>query len=190
MLWNIDTTHAEVGFAVKHLMISTVKGRFRDFTGTGETAEDGTIRSVAMEINAASIDTNVKQRDDHLRSPDFFDVANYPKLTFRSTEVRQSGSDITIDGDLTIRGVTKRITLKGQYTPPTTDPWGNQRAALDVSTVLNRKDWGLTWNQALEAGGVVVGEDVKIRIEAEAVAAPDEKAVLAGATAGAVAAIA
>lgn len=183
MLWNIDTTHAEVGFAVKHLMISTVKGRFKEFTGTGETNDDGTIRSVAMEIDVASIDTNVEQRDGHLKSPDFFDVANHPKLTFRSTAIRQSGSDVTIEGDLTIRGTTKRITLKGTYTPPTTDPWGNPRAALDVSGVINRKDWGLTWNQALETGGVVVGEDVKIRIEAEAVAVPADEKALTGAAA-------
>jgi len=170
MRWNLDTTHAEVGFAVKHLMISTVKGRFKTFTGTGETKPDGALKSVEMSIDVASIDTNVQQRDDHLRSADFFDAASHPKLEFVSKNVAQTGSDVTITGDLTIRGATHPVTLTGEYTAPSKDPWGNQRAALVVSGKLNRKDWGLGWNQILEAGGVAVGEEVKLHIEAEAVA--------------------
>jgi polyisoprenoid-binding protein YceI len=162
-------------------MISTVKGRFRSFSGTGTTRADGSLGGVQMTIDANSIDTNTKQRDDHLRSPDFFDVPNHPELTFTSTSVKQSGSDVTIIGDLTMRGVTRSVTLKGEYTAPSKDPWGNPRAALSVAGVVNRKDWGLNWNMALEAGGVVVGEDVKLRIEVEATAAAETNAALAGA---------
>lgn len=179
MRWNLDTTHAEVEFAVKHLMISTVKGRFKIFTGVGETAVDGTLKSVEMSIDTASIDTNAQQRDDHLRSADFFDVASHPKITFTSKQVTQQGSDVTIAGDLTIRGTSRPVTLTGEYTAPTKDPWGNPRAALAVSAKINRKDWGLGWNMALEAGGVVVGEEVKLSIEVEAVAAQEAAAVAA-----------
>lgn len=183
MQWTLDSDHAEVEFAVKHLMISTVKGRFKQFSGTGRTAADGTLEAVSMAIDAASIDTNAKQRDEHLRSPDFFAAAAHPTLTFTSTNVKQRGSDVTITGDLTIRGVTKPVTLTGDYTAPTTDPWGKPRAALAVSGKINRRDWGLAWNQALETGGVVVGEEVKLRIEVEAVAAAADAAELAGSAA-------
>ncbi len=174
MQWSVDATHAEVEFAVKHLMISTVKGRFRTFTGTGETDASGQLRSVRMSIEAASLDTNVEQRDAHLRSPDFFDTANHPEIAFQSTAIVQKGSDVTITGDLTIRGTTRPVTLTGTYALPTTDPWGNPRAALAVSATINRKNWGLGWNQVLETGGVVVGEDVKLRVEVEAVAKKSE----------------
>lgn len=170
MKWTIDPTHSHVEFSVKHLMISTVKGRFKVYTGSGETNPDGTLASVEMTIEASSIDTHVQQRDDHLRSADFLDAATHPSLTFRSTKIEQNGTDITITGDLTIRGVTKSVTLKGEFTEPMKDPWGNQRAALSVTGKISRKDWGLTWNMALEAGGVTVGDEVKIAIEVEAVA--------------------
>ena len=170
MRWNLDTTNAEVEFAVKHLMISTVKGRFKTFAGTGETAQDGTLTAVEMSIDAASIDTNVQQRDDHLRSADFLDVATFPKLTFRSKSIVQQGTEVSVAGNLTIRGVSRPVILTGEYTAPSKDPWGNSRAALVVSGKLNRKDWGLVWNQVLEAGGVAVGEEVKLHIEVEAVA--------------------
>lgn len=173
MRWNLDTTHAEVGFAVKHLMISTVKGRFKTFTGIGTTNPDGTLKAVEMTIDAASIDTNAPQRDDHLRSPDFFDAAQFPTLAFASKSVTQKGSDVTIVGDLTIRGQSRPVTLTGEYTAPSKDPWGNSRAALAVSGKINRKDWGLTWNQLLEAGGVAVAEEVKLHVEVEAVAVPE-----------------
>jgi adhesin HecA-like repeat protein len=172
MQWNIDPTHAELEFAVKHLMISTVKGRFRSFTGSGTTNPDGTLSSVAMQIDAKSLDTNVPPRDEHLRSPDFFDVERHPQLTFASTAIDQKGSDLEITGDLTIRGVTRSVKLTGEYTAPSRDPWGNNRAALAVGGKISRRDWGLTWNQALELGGVAVGDEVKLRIEAEAVAVP------------------
>ena len=173
MKWNLDTTHSAAEFAVKHLMISTVKGHFRTFTGTGETDANGILTSATLTIDVNSLSTNVDARDNHLRSPDFFDAANHPRITFVSTAIEQKGTDITITGNLTIRGVTKPVTLKGEITPAVTDPWGNARSALAVTTKINRKDWGLTWNQALEAGGWAVGDEVKISVEFEAVAVPE-----------------
>lgn len=170
MKWTLDTSHSAAEFAVKHLMISTVKGHFNTFTGTGETNADGTIKSAELSIDAASINTNVEARDNHLRSADFFDVEKFPKITFKSTKIDQKGTDISITGDLTIHGATKPVTLTGEFTAPVTDPWGNARSALAVATKINRKDWGLHYNQALEAGGWVVGEEVKINVEFEAVA--------------------
>ncbi len=170
MKWNIDVTHSQAEFAVKHLMISTVRGRFKTISGFGESDAAGTLTNVSLDIDVASIDTNQQQRDDHLRSADFFDVANNPTMTFRSTAISQSGDDITITGDLTMKGVTKSVTLTGEYSSPVKDPWGNQRAAVNVSAKINRKDWGLEWNMALETGGVVVSEEVKLSIEVQAVA--------------------
>lgn len=172
MKWNLDTMHSHAEFAVKHLMISTVKGHFNTFTGTGETNEDGTLKTAELTIDANSINTNVEARDNHLRSPDFFDVAQFPTIAFKSTQIEQSGSDITITGNLTMHGETKPVTLKGELTAAVKDPWGNQRTALAVTAKINRKDWGLHYNQALEAGGWAVGEDVKLSVEFEAVAVP------------------
>ena len=179
MKWNLDAMHSHAEFAVKHLMISTVKGHFKSVTGTGETNEDGTLKTAELTIDTASINTNVEARDNHLRSPDFFDVAQHPTISFKSTHIEQNGTDITITGDLTMHGVTKPVTLKGELTSAVTDPWGNQRTALAVTAKINRKDWGLTYNQALETGGLVVGEDVKLSIEFEAVAVKDEALVAA-----------
>ena len=179
MKWNLDTTHSAASFAVRHLMISTVKGQFKKFTGSGETKADGTLKAVEVAIDAASIDTNEARRDDHLRSPDFFDAAGHPTLTFRSTHIDQKGSDVAITGDLTIRGVSRPVTLKGEFTAPVTDPWGNARSALAVGAKISRKEWGLTWNQVLEAGGFAVSDEVKISVEAEAVAVPEQVLVAA-----------
>jgi polyisoprenoid-binding protein YceI len=170
MKWNLDTTHSIAEFAVKHLMISTVKGRFKTVTGTAETNADGTLKSAAVTIDVASIDTNVEQRDTHLRSADFFDVANFPSMTFTSTKIVQKGEEIAITGDFTIRGVTKPLTMTGEITGIMKDPWGLSRAAINVSAKIKRSDWGMTWNAALETGGFVVGDEVKILLEAEAVA--------------------
>jgi polyisoprenoid-binding protein YceI len=179
MKWNLDTMHSHAEFAVKHLMISTVKGHFNTFTGTGETNADGTLKSAELTIDATSINTNVEARDNHLRSGDFFDVEKYPQITFRSTKIEEDGGDISITGDLSMHGVTKAVTLKGEHTQPVTDPWGNQRSALAVTAKINRKDWGLHYNQALEAGGWVVGEEVKLNVEFEAVEAKAEASVAA-----------
>jgi len=179
MKWNLDTSHSAADFAVKHLMISTVKGRFSKFDGKGETNPDGTLASVEMTLDVGSIDTNEPRRDEHLRSPDFFDAAAHPKMTFRSRRIDQKGADVTIAGDLTIRGTTRPVTLRGEFTGPSKDPWGNERAALAVNTKINRKEWGLTWNQVLEAGGVAVGDEVRISVEVEAVAVKAEVPVAA-----------
>ena len=179
MKWNLDITHSQAEFSVKHLMISTVRGRFKTLEGSGETNPDGTLKQVELRIDVSSIDTNNSQRDDHLRSPDFFDAAKLPKLTFKSTKIEQAGGDVTITGDLTMKDVTKPVTLKGEFSSPVKDPWGNQRSALNVSGDLNRTDWGLGWNMALEAGGFVVSEKVKLSVEVEAVAVAVETPIAA-----------
>jgi polyisoprenoid-binding protein YceI len=170
MLWNIDPTHASLDFSVKHMAISTVRGSFQKFTATGATNDDGIPTSLSMEIDAASITTNQEQRDAHLRSPDFFDVANHEKLTFKSTKITGTRDDLTVLGDLTIRGTTKPVTLKGEIADVITDPWGNKRTSLAVRGKLVRSEFGLTWNQALELGGVLVSDEVKLELEAQAVA--------------------
>lgn len=170
MQWTIDTTHANVDFSVKHMAISTVRGSFAVFNGSGETNEAGMPTSVQMEIDAASISTNNEQRDGHLKSGDFFDVEKFPKLTFKSTAISGTPDDLTIAGELTIRGVTKPITLKGELSQVVKDPWGNQRTSLVATGKLSREQFGLTWNMALEFGGVMVSDEVKLHIEAEAVA--------------------
>ena len=170
MLWTIDPSHSLVEFSVKHMAISTVKGRFTSFTASGATNEDGVPTALAMEIDAASISTNNEQRDGHLKSPDFFDVATHGTLSFRSTKVTGTRDALTIVGDLTIRGVTHPITLSGAIVEPVKDPWGNPRTSLEVSGSLSRSKFGLTWNQALEFGGVLVSDDVKLHIEAQAIA--------------------
>jgi polyisoprenoid-binding protein YceI len=177
MKWNLDVTHSQVEFAVKHMMISTVRGRFAAISGSGETDASGALSSVTLEADVKSIDTNQTQRDEHLRSADFFDIANYPTIKFASTKIEQSGEEITVTGNLTIKDVTKPVTLKGEFSAPITDPWGNARAALGVVGKINRKDFNLGWNMALETGGVVVSEEVKLAIEVEAVAAPEPAAV-------------
>lgn len=175
MLWNIDPTHANVDFSVKHLAISTVRGSFKSFTATGATNEDGVPTALSMEIDAASINTDNPPRDTHLRSGDFFDVEKFPKLTFKATKITGTPDDLTVVGDLTIRDVTKPLTLKGELATAIKDPWGNQRTSLSLAGKISRSEWGLTWNQALEFGGVMVSDDVKLQIEAAAVAVVEEK---------------
>ena len=170
MQWNVDSTHALVEFSVKHMAISTVKGHFKSFTATGETNEAGIPTSLEMEIDATSIFTNNDQRDVHLKSSDFFEVENHPRLNFRSTSITGAGDDLTIAGELTIKGVTKPITLRGELSQTVTDPWGNQRTSLAVTGKLSRAEFGLTWNMALEFGGLMVSDEVKLHVEAEAVA--------------------
>lgn len=176
MQWTLDTTHTQVGFSVKHMAISTVRGRFTKFDGAGETDASGKLVQARFHIDAASIDTNQEQRDAHLRSADFFDTAQYPTVSFESTSFSQQGSAIAITGNLTMRGVTRSITLRGETAPAVKDPWGMTRTALTLEGKLNRKEWGLNWNQALELGGLMVSEEVKLAIELEAVAAADAQA--------------
>ena len=171
--WTIDPAHTEVGFSVKHLMISTVRGRFADVRGTIQLdGSDLTRASVEAEIATASIDTRQDQRDAHLRSADFFEVEKYPTITFRSTAVERTGNDrYRITGDLTIRDITREVVLEGTDEGRGRDPWGGDRLGFSATTTIDRSDFGLTWNQALETGGVLVSDQIKISIDLEAVKA-------------------
>jgi polyisoprenoid-binding protein YceI len=168
----LDPTHSGVEFSVRHLMISKVRGRFSAVSGTIEIPSGTSIpTAVHAEIEASSIDTREGQRDGHLKSPDFFDVEHYPKLRFTSTKIESKGGDrLSIAGDLEIRGVTKPVTLDAAFEGRAKDPWGNERIALSGSTSINRKDFGLTWNQVSETGGLLVGEKIDITLEVEGVA--------------------
>lgn len=176
MIWTIDPAHALVEFSVKHMAISTVRGHFKSFTGAGETDSAGVPTAMHMEIETGSVFTNNEQRDAHLRSGDFFDAEAHPTMTFASKSVSGTLDDLTVNGDLTIRGVTHPITLKGEMSQTVTDPWGNRRTSLAVTGKLSREKWGLTWNQALEFGGLMVSDEVKLHVEAEAIAVPAEVA--------------
>jgi polyisoprenoid-binding protein YceI len=149
-------------------MVTKVRGAFESYTGTIDVAEPIEDSSVKVEIDAASITTGTADRDGHLRSGDFLDVENHPTLTFTSTAVRRDGGDFKVDGGLTIAGVTKPVTLDVEFDGEATDPWGNTKAGFTASTTINREDWGLTWNAALEGGGVLVSKEIKIEIETEA----------------------
>lgn len=178
MTWNLDLSHSEVNFAVKHMMISTVRGKFNKFSGTIDFNEaDPTHSSIDVSIDVASIDTRDEKRDGHLKSGDFFDVEKFPAITFKSTQVEKvSDSTAKVTGDLTIRGVSRPVVLDVTYAGQAKSPWGTTSAGFSASTKISRKDWGLTWNVALETGGVLVGEDISIAIEAELVKQPDAQA--------------
>lgn len=167
--WDLDTSHSTIGFSIRHMMVSNTKGQFGKFTGTLSLDEkDITHSSVNVTIESASIDTRDAKRDEHLKSPDFFDVATFPQLTFKSTKVEKAGKKLKVTGDLTLHGVTKSVVLTVEG--PTTeikDPWGNTKRGVVASTTINRKDFGLSWNKALDAGGLAVGDEVTISIEAE-----------------------
>jgi polyisoprenoid-binding protein YceI len=166
----IDASHSQVGFAVRHLMVSKTKGRFSDFAGTVEIAENPLESSVAVSIQAASIDTRDEQRDGHLRTGDFFEVDAYPTITYQSRSVRQTGKgEYVVDGDLSVKGVTQSVPLELTFEGGAADPWGGVRIGFSAKAELDREAFGLTWNQALETGGVLVGKKVTIEIEAEAV---------------------
>lgn len=169
-VWQIDPAHTGVEFAVKHMMISTVRGRFGEVSGQIVLDEsDLGNSSVEVEIDASSIDTRQKDRDDHLRSADFFDVENHPKLVFKSRRVESAGDGtFRVIGDLTIRGVTREVVLEGTDEGRGRDPWGNEKAGFSAQTKIDRRDFGLTWNSALETGGVLVGTEVKIFLEVQA----------------------
>jgi len=168
--WKLDPTHSIVEFSAKHLMITTVKGRISDVEGTIYTNEkDPKSSSVEATLKATSIDTRTDQRDQHLRSADFLNVEKYPEIKFRSTRIEGGKDEFKLTGDLTIRDVTKPITLDVRFEGETKDPWGGQRVGFSAKGKIDRRDWGLTWNQALETGGVVVGNDIKIELEVQAV---------------------
>lgn len=171
MSWSIDPAHSVVGFSVRHMMVSRVRGRFGKFEGTLDLDEERPERSsVEFAVYVDSIDTGVPARDDHLRSADFFDVANFPTMTFRSTSVERIGPNVyRVKVDLTIRGTTRPVELEVTDEGRNKDPWGNLRWGFSARTAINRKDFGLTWNVPLEAGGWLVGDQVNIEIELQAV---------------------
>jgi polyisoprenoid-binding protein YceI len=170
--WKIDLGHSSVNFSVRHLVIAKVRGRFSDWQGSlSFSPEDPAAASANVEIDAASIDTGVAERDKHLRSADFLDVERFPKLSFRSTAVEHvSQGQLRLRGDLTIRDVTREVTLEVEQLGSVIDPWGNSRSAFAAKASIDRRDFGLKWNQVLEAGGVMVGERVDIELEIQAVA--------------------
>lgn len=169
--WIIDNSHSHVAFTARHMMIAKVRGRFENFTGTVEFDEQTPANSsVNVQIEAASIDTRDEKRDGHLTSPDFLDAANHPYLSFVSKRIEViDASHGKITGDLSIRGVTREVVLETEYNGQAKAPWGTTSAGFNASTKINRKDWGLNWNVALETGGVLVGEEVSIEIELEIV---------------------
>lgn len=169
---NIDPAHTQAEFAVKHMMFATVRGNFRSVEGTIHLAPDDEIGDSRVEatIDAASIDTGEDKRDEHLRSPDFFDVEQYPEITFESTSVRRAEDDaLVVAGDLTIRDETREVELDVRETGRGMDPWGSERVGFTATTKIDRREFGLEWNQALETGGVLVGHEIKITLEIQAV---------------------
>jgi polyisoprenoid-binding protein YceI len=183
MAWVIDTTHTQVEFVVKHMMIANVRGRFKSYSGTLDiNAENPAASSAHIEIDVASLDTHEANRDNHLRSADFFDAENHPKIVFQSKRVELTdGTDsFRLIGDLTIRGVTREVALDVTKEGEGKDPWGNRRYGFSAHTKLNRKDYGLVWNVALETGGWLVGEEVKINIDLEVIEQVPQTAAPAG----------
>jgi polyisoprenoid-binding protein YceI len=167
--WTIDPSHSEISFKVRHLGISKTRGRFGDFRGDIVVVDQPEDSRVRVEIDAASVDTKDAGRDEHLRSADFFDAATHPTLTFVTTAVQPKGDRWQVEGDLTIRGVTRPVVLDTDIVGVVSDPWGNDRVGFHASTEVNREDFGLTWNAVLETGGFVVGKTVQIDLEVEAV---------------------
>jgi polyisoprenoid-binding protein YceI len=165
--WTVDASHSELGFVARHLMVTKVRGQFKEFEGTVKVGDDITDSQVSAVAQIASIDTGSADRDAHLKSADFFDVENNPTMSFISTEVTPD----SLKGDLTIKGVTKPVEFDLEFTGLATDPWGNQKAGFEASTDINRKDWGLEWNVALEGGGVLVSEKIKINLDIQLVKA-------------------
>lgn len=168
--WGIDPVHSEIAFKIKHLMISNIRGIFKEFEGSiYTTEEDFMTAEIDFWLNAASIDTGDAQRDEHLKGPDFFDVENHKQISFSGNTFEQTDNDGSYElyGELTIKGITKQIKLDVEFGGVMKDPWGNEKAGFSVNGKINRKDWGLVWNSTLETGGVLVSEEVKISCEIE-----------------------
>lgn len=169
--YTLDTAHSRIGFVARHAMVTKVRGSFNEFSGTLQLdGEDPTRSQVAVVIKAESIDTRNADRDNHLRSNDFLDMATYPEIRFASSAVTLAGpATYRVTGDLTIKGVTKPVTIDFEHTGSATDPFGNERVGFEGSVTINRKDWGVTWNAALEAGGVLVSENIVLEFEISAI---------------------
>ena len=161
--YTIDASHSRVGFSARHAMVTKVRGSFNEYSGSAVVADGAA--TLSIEISAASIDTRSADRDGHLQSPDFFDVANFPKITFVSTSVKDGGAGIIVEGSLTIKDVTKPLTIEFEYIGTAKDPFGNDRFGFEGEAEINRKDFGLTWNAALETGGILVSENIKLEFE-------------------------
>jgi polyisoprenoid-binding protein YceI len=174
VVWNLDPAHSSVGFVVKHMMVSNVRGQFSSFTGTVTTqGQRPETAAIQVTIDAASIDTRNGDRDKHLRSADFLDVEKFPTITFTSKKVEVVGADkAKIVGDLTLHGVTREVVLEAELSPVVKDPWGNWRAGAHATTTINRKDFGITWSRTLDTGQLVVGDEVTITLDVELVAKP------------------
>jgi len=174
--WNFDPTHTYASFSARHMMVTTVRGRF-DAPPTGSLVFDPANPAatvVEATIDASSVNTSFADRDGHLKSPDFLDVATYPNLTFKSTRVEVTGDDTAkLHGDLTIRNVTRPVVFNVEFLGLTNDPWGGKRAGFSAEAKINREDWGLTWNMAIEAGGMLVGKDIKLNLDVEAILVPE-----------------
>ncbi|MBD8036361.1 polyisoprenoid-binding protein [Solibacillus sp. A46] len=167
--WSVDQSHSTIGFEVKHMMVSKVKGHFNSYTADVEAADltDLTTASIQFGINVASISTNNEDRDNHLKSPDFFSTDEYPEILFNSTNISKAGDDYKVTGDLTIKGITNTVTFDVEFGGKGVNPWGVEVYGFEAETKINREDFGLTWNAALETGGVLVGKDIKIKVELE-----------------------
>jgi polyisoprenoid-binding protein YceI len=166
--WTIDPAHSSIEFIARHLMVTKVRGGFGSFSGAIEIADNPTESAIDIEVDVDSVVTGSADRDGHLKSPDFFDVENHQRMTFVSTSIIEKGDGYQVTGDLTVKGVTKPLTLDVDYLGVMTDPWGNAKAAFSGGGEVNREDWGLTWNAPLEAGGVLVSKTAKIEIEVQA----------------------
>jgi polyisoprenoid-binding protein YceI len=166
--YNIDPAHTSIGFSVRHLGLNNVKGQFKEFAGV-IVLDDGKIAEARGTIQVKSVDTGVQQRDNHLRTADFFDATNYPTITFKTKRIEMTGGQIVMISDFTMRGVTKELRLPAKLAGPSKDPWGNLRIGLEAKTKLNRKDYGINYHQVIETGVLAVGEEVELEINAEAV---------------------
>lgn len=167
--WTLDPTHSEISFSVRHLAISKVRGKFEKFDVTVVTGENPLDSTLVATVDVASVNTNQKDRDGHLQTSDFFKIDEFPTMEFRSTGVREDGDDLHIDGELTLRGVTKPVTLTGEFGGIATDGFGQTKAGASATTKINRKDFGVSWNTALEGGGLTLGEEVTISIDVQVV---------------------
>ncbi|HWJ79463.1 MAG TPA: YceI family protein [Niallia sp.] len=167
--WTVDQSHSAVGFEVKHMMVSKVKGQFNNYTALVEATDlvDLTTASIEFKFDVASIDTRSEDRDNHLKSADFFDIEKYPSIDFKSTNITNDGEDFKVTGDLTIKDVTKSVTFDVEFGGKGKNPWGVEVYGFEAEAKINREDFGLTWNAALETGGVLVGKDIKIKVELE-----------------------